>query len=643
MEYDPPSKKKPPAQDGLLDLPLGGHERPPRPAADTPKQEPPLGDTQPIKPTPRRPPGEIGGPGTTPRHDYAYRSGSAARRKRKIWPWLLLLFVLAAGLAYWFFLRPPVARAGTEALEFGPTRVGRPGEAAEVEIFNRGRLPLQVSGVSIAGEAGDDFAVSEDGCTGASLRRDEGCAITVAFEPTASGDRSGALEVQSNAAVTPLSVPLAGSGLAPSLASVQSSLDFGRIAVGKASEAEALVFGNRGTAPLAIARLAVEGSGESSFVWVANGCSGKTLEPGADCAVRLAFKPGSTGGFKAEARVWSDAPEDPRVVLSGIGVAPGLLILPSQLDFGELRPGQRSGSREVDFENTGNAALAIDRVELRGSSASSFALTSNDCDGTTLEAEGKCRVAVRYQPTDPARHTAALRVRASGLRQRREVPLAGVALAPRLVLSAAVLDFGQVIEYATNENALELRNTGSAPLDLSAVNVSGGGGAFGISARGCPPQLAAGAACTLSLRFSPSRVGAIDARLQVVHNAPGSPVEVRLLGTGVAPPKGDIAVEPRAMDFGSLPIGERSDIRTIKVKSVGNARLEVGGYDLVGSGSADFHIVPASCEGLNSLLPGSDCTIGVRFRPTGSGRSNARIVVRHAGGTVEVDLSGEGF
>lgn len=641
MEYDPPSKKNP-AGEGLIDLPLGRHERQPQ-APKTPDGGPPLGDTQPVRPVPRRPQSEVAAAGTTPRHLHARRSGSAARRERRVWPWLLLLLVGGGGLAYWYFLRPPVAEAGAAALEFAPTRVGRGGEEARVEVFNRGRLPLVVSGLVVEGAASGDFAVSEDGCTGASLRRDEACAVTVTFEPEASGARNAILEVMSNAPASPLSVALSGAGLAPSLAIGQTSLDYGRIAVGKASEAVALLFGNVGTAPLEIARVSVEGSGESSFVWVANDCSGKTLDPGAECAVRLAFKPRDTGGFQAEVRARSDAPEDPRIALSGIGVAPGLLILPSQLDFGELRPGQRSDSRSVQFENTGNAELSIQRVELAGASAGSFALTANDCDGAALDAGEKCGVAVRYQPDDPARHQATLRVRATGLRRSREVALTGAALAPRLALGGTMLDFGQVIEYATNESALELRNTGSAPLALNSIEIEGGGGAFGISGRGCPEQLAAGSACTLKLRFSPSRVGGFDAQLRIVHNAPGSPALVRLLGTGAALPKGEISVEPGTLDFGSLPTGERSDILTIKVKSVGRARLELRGYELAGAGAADFRIVPASCEGLRSLLPGSDCSIGVRFRSQGSGPSGAKLVVRHAGGAVEVTLSGDGF
>lgn len=644
MGNDWKSKKKP-ATGGLIDLPLGpqegGRKTPSKPPSGPPRgeREPGTGDTQPVPPR-RRPPGEIGEPGTTPRHQ---RPRRAARPRRRIWPWLLLLFVAAAGGGYWFLFRPPVAEAGAQRVEFTPTRVGRPGEEALVEVFNRGRRPLVVSGLSLDGPAGDDFSIREDGCTGRSLGPDEGCAATVFFEPSLSGARDASLTVASNGVGEPLTIAVSGSGLAPSLTVGPSRLDFGRVAVGKASEAAALNLSNSGTAPLAIARLAVEGSGESSYVWVANGCSGETLAPGDQCAVRLAFRPGDSGEFKAELRAWSDAPEDPRIELYGLGIAPGLFVLPSRLDFGETRPGVRTDARTVTFENTGNAALELQRVELTGGGAGAFDMTRNDCDGRTLAEGDTCEVAVRYAPGDPARHQAALRVRASGLRQRREVPLEGAALAPRIALDATVVDFGQVVEYATNVSSVEIRNTGSAALELTGFELAGGGGAFGVSERTCETRLAAGASCTVTLRFSPSRVGGVDGELRVTHNAPGSPSSVRLLGTGTPLPKGEIALDPRALDFGSLPVGERSDILTVKVRSVGTARLELAGYEISGPGAGDFRVVPASCEGLSSLLPDSDCTIGVRFRAQAAGASRARLVVRHAGGVIEVALSGEGF
>jgi hypothetical protein len=217
-------------------------------------------------------------------------------------------------------------------------------------------------------------------------------------------------------------------------------------------------------------------------------------------------------------------------------------------------------------------------------------------------------------------------------------------VAPRLALSETLLDFGQVVQYGTNERSLEVRNGGSAPLTLQDIEVSGGGGAYGVARNGCGERVAAGAECSVGLRFSPSRLGGVEGSLVISHDADGSPARVRLLGTATALPAPAATVEPAEVRFGALAVGERSEILTVRLRSTGTARLSLGGYEIVGEHAAEFRVVPASCEGLGSLLPDSDCSIGVRFRPEAAGRRRARLVIRHgAGGPAQVELVGEGF
>ena len=632
MDYDAPGKRGLAAEGDLLDLPIGpgagsssdGHESPPAAAG--------RGDERP--PT-------LGAQSTTPRHQRRRPEG----RKRRLWPLIVLGLLVVCGLVYGFFLRPPVAEASVMSLEFDATLVGRQGEVSMLEIRNRGRRRLVVEKLGVVGEASGDYQLTSDGCSGAMLAAEEGCVVELLFAPRAAGGRAATVEIVSNAPDSPLLVALTGSGLAPALAADRSQFDFGRISVGKASAATALKLLNRGTAPLAIARLAIEGSGEASFIWVANGCSGQTLEPGTDCALRIAFQPRETGSFKAELRVWSDAPEDPRIALSGVGIAPGLFIDPAALDFGQLRPGQQSASQTVRLGNTGNAPLVIDRVVLSGAGSSAFELLANSCDGQTLEGDVDCSLAVRYRPREAARHAAVLEIRAPGLRRRAEVALSGAALAPRIAVSETVVDFGQIVQYATNERSVTVSNSGSAPLALDSIEIEGGGGAFGISERGCPELLAVGADCRLGLRFSASRVGAAAGRLSIRHNASAAPTIINLVGTAGSLPQAGVTLSAAEIQFGALAVGERSDFQTIKVRSDGNAKLGLEGYEIVGPNAGDFRIVPASCEGLQTLLPGSDCSIGLGFRPQGAGPRTARLVVRHgaAGGSSEVRLSGEGY
>jgi hypothetical protein len=92
------------------------------------------------------------------------------------------------------------------------------------------------------------------------------------------------------------------------------------------------------------------------------------------------------------------------------------------------------------------------------------------------------------------------------------------------------------------------------------------------------------------------------------------------------------------------PVGSRSAIATVTVANRGTARLTVGEPRIDGRDAADFQLVPGSCAGAEYLVPGSECTIGLRFTPSAAGNREARLVLPHdaQGGRAGVALAGEG-
>ncbi len=557
--------------------------------------------------------------------------------------WIVLLLILAA-VGYWMLLRPPELVVAPVALDFGTARVGDTGESQRLEIANGGRRELILAEVVSDSES---FVVEATPCLGLPLAARQGCGFEVSFRPQEAGPQTAQVTFDSNAWGRVPLVTLTGTGQAPSLASTPAEVDFGRIGVGKEGEGVTLTFTNRGSATLNLERVAIEGE-DRGFAWLANSCSRKELAPGEGCEVRLGFRPRETGRFEGTLRVWSDAPEDPRIPVRGVGVAPGLFVDPDSLAFGEFSPsslpsGGATEARSLTIENTGNAPLEIERVEVTGGDAAAFSVAGNQCEGATLAPGERCQVGVTYRPGAPARHRATLRVRSPSVQRRTEVALSGALLAPRIRLSTNELDFGQVVQYGTNELELTIANGGSAALALRDLRLSAGG-EFGIARNDCSQQVAPGASCTLRLRFSPSRVGESDGRLAIDHNAGGT-TTVALRGRAAALPAPAARVEPSTVSFEPLPVGDRSDIRTVRLLSTGAARLPLGDVSITGAQAGDFRIVPASCAGLDSLLPDSDCTVGVSFRPGGAGTRRATLVLRHgaAGGRSEVNLSGEGY
>jgi hypothetical protein len=91
-------------------------------------------------------------------------------------------------------------------------------------------------------------------------------------------------------------------------------------------------------------------------------------------------------------------------------------------------------------------------------------------------------------------------------------------------------------------------------------------------------------------------------------------VEVALQGTGIMPP--DIDVDPTAHDYGTVAIGATVS-RTITIRNVGTADLQVTATSLVGGEAAEFAI--ASGSGPFTVVPGATHTLDVRFAPTSGG------------------------
>ena len=112
---------------------------------------------------------------------------------------------------------------GAPALAFSPASrafpsayVGSRTAAAPIDIVNSGTAPLAIGSVVVAGSHPADFVVTSDSCTGATVPPSTSCAVQVAFQPTAAGQRNASLRVTSNAAGSPHIAALSGGGLATS-------------------------------------------------------------------------------------------------------------------------------------------------------------------------------------------------------------------------------------------------------------------------------------------------------------------------------------------------------------------------------------------------------------------------------------------
>jgi hypothetical protein len=108
----------------------------------------------------------------------------------------------------------PAVNLTLPSFTFGPQQLGTTSAAQAETVTNTGTANLTISTVTIGGTNAGDFATSADTCTGATLTPNGTCAVSVTFTPSAMGSRSASLNFTDNAAGSPQSITLAGTGIA---------------------------------------------------------------------------------------------------------------------------------------------------------------------------------------------------------------------------------------------------------------------------------------------------------------------------------------------------------------------------------------------------------------------------------------------
>ncbi|MFP3941658.1 MAG: choice-of-anchor D domain-containing protein [Thermoanaerobaculia bacterium] len=638
--------------DDRLDLPLG-REPEPQPE-EGPGEAPPGGGPE--------PPAEHGDRGPS----------------RALWITLAVLglgVLLALAVVVGYLLPrpgPPVLRSGTPMVDFGAVRVGETGPAREVVLESAGERPAVLGEAVVAGDAPDAFEITDDGCSGKSLIPGTNCTVLVRFAPGDAAPVRAALEIPAEEPAAPASVPLLGEGTAPDPVVDRTRVEFGSVPVGGLGEPEVVTLGNRGSAPFTVEGMAVQGEAASDFALGQDRCTGETLQGGEQCTVQVAFAPSAEGErqgtleFRPERSLEGEAM--PSVLLAGAAVAaeerapeapveeappqepPELTVDPPSLAFGEAPLGEATEATTVTVRNRGGSPARIASVELAGADTGSFRIREDRCAGGELEPGERCTVSVELRPRQEGVLEARLALASPDLPGDREGPavsLSGAGAAARLSVEPRSLAFGEVRVTASEEADLELANAGRAPLEIRDLSISGTAAReLSVAGTDCDATvpLGPGDSCRVTVRFAPAIEGERRATLHVRHAGVGGPGAVELRGTALPPPAPRIEVSPPEVRFGGLPVGRRSEITTVTVANRGTARLVLDEMTVAGAEAEDFRIVAGSCAGAPYLVPGSDCTVGVRFVPGGTGERSARLVIPHNAqdGAATVELSGTG-
>ena len=288
----------------------------------------------------------------------------------------------------------PVATVSPSSVAFANQAVGAASTAQSVTLTNSGNAALSVTSIAVFGVNSSDFSQSNN--CGTSVAAGAKCTISVTFKPTIAGNRSAALAITDNAAGSPQSVSLSGTGVSTGVTLSPSSVSFGNQAVGVGSAAHAVTLTNAGNSTLSVTGIAVFGVNSSEFAQT-NNC-GSSVAAGANCTINVTFKPSAAGSRSAALAITDNATGSPQSAsLSGTGVSTGVTLSPSSVAFGNQAVGAASSAHTVTLTNSGSSTLSISGIAVFGTNASDFA-QNNTC-GSSVAAGGTCNIVVLFTPS----------------------------------------------------------------------------------------------------------------------------------------------------------------------------------------------------------------------------------------------------
>jgi hypothetical protein len=91
---------------------------------------------------------------------------------------------------------------------------------------------------------------------------------------------------------------------------------------------------------------------------------------------------------------------------------------------------------------------------------------------------------------------------------------------------------GEPVGVASASQSVTLTNTGTGPLAITSIAVTGTDASSFVFANSCGTSVAGGASCTIHGHFTPAATGALTAAVTITDNASGSPQSITLSGTG---------------------------------------------------------------------------------------------------------------
>lgn len=545
-------------------------------------------------------------------------------------------------------------------LVFATRSAGNASPARSLTLYNLGDADLTVAAIDITGANAADYTnTGAAACLAGPLTPGASCAIDIAFTPSAPGARDGVATVTTNAANGPVSSALVGRGLQvdnvnnppllPVSLGIFPSRDFVSHAGFAADETVTIEVIRHGVViGVASDLVPFDDPGTATFDGIV-----EVNHPGVPCweGVTPDIRAGdvvratTSRGIAHETYV-----ANVRVTVMPYLAAPGVVRMHGyarDLDGAPYPIGQleariiNHSSDRFDLSGKrvllapGHGVVAYDPISPENPDGTRWTVTFSGLTETDVQRAinplvgprimwlGRDPIALNEITFDEPNET-------NGPQAPCTAP--AEAPSPDATLSPRSLSFPVRLVGASATRTLRVTNTGTAPLNMTTYDFTGGNaGDFSVVAEGdtCLAQsIAPGESCALTVRFTPSAEGTRVANLRIHDNVVGTPQIAPLSGIGSLTAVPSLLVGATSLVFPATEVATTSAALSVTVGNEGGAPLVFSALTVVGTHAGDFAVAPEStCVVGSGIEPDTTCTINVLFRPGFLGTRTAALTI----------------
>lgn len=309
--------------------------------------------------------------------------------------------------------------------------------------------------------------------------------------------------------------------------------------------------------------------------------------------------------------------QEPDVYEGGTGTSP---LSGTSIDFGGVLVGN-STSNGLTFTNRTTAPVALNSLTGLPVNVTRKAGTGMcGMGGFVLAAGASCRIELTFAPTaaGPVSSNVTLSTNypgspnfSFGVTGTGQVPLQAEAL-----VSVSALQFGTQTINTSTTKPITVTNTGTAALTVASAVINDTAN-YAVT-NGCT-TVAPNKSCTVSVRFTPTTVGAKPATLTIKSNASQATQVISVSGTGES--VAAASWSSTALTFDDQVINRDSQQKTTVLTNTGTASLSIASVTL--SDTSNYSV--SGCTA--ALAPNASCTLTVTFAPVALGDKAGTVTV----------------